>query len=214
MPVVGFLNTSSPEGSADLLSAFRRGLNDTGYIEGESLGVEYRWSENQIDRLPALAADLVRRQCAAIVAGGKWQLAAKAATTTIPIVSRRRGSRSISDLYQASTDRKATSPAFSSTRADLQSKQLELLREVVPNTGVIGVLVNPKSPRAVFLATNAQEAARALGLLDFHFERYERESFRQSLCDTCSTAGRRTPHHRRCAFHWAGGAPRRFDRPT
>jgi putative tryptophan/tyrosine transport system substrate-binding protein len=166
MPVVGFLRNSSLDGSAHLLSALRRGLNDGGHIEGQNLLVEYRWSDNRLDRLAALAADLVRRQCAVIVAGGNAAaLAAKAATATIPIVFAT-GEDPINIGLVPSLNRPEgnVTGIFFYSGADLQSKQLELLREVVPNTGVIGVLVNPKSPRAEFQATNAQEAARALGL--------------------------------------------------
>jgi hypothetical protein len=124
-PVIGFLRNSSLEGSAHLLSALRRGLNDAGYIEGQNLVTEYRWSENRLDRLPALADDLVRRQCALIIAGGN--AAALAANIRprprrFPSYSRLATIRSISASWQASTGREATSPAFSSTRAPTCSR--------------------------------------------------------------------------------------------
>jgi putative ABC transport system substrate-binding protein len=166
LPVIGFLRNSSLEGSAHLLSALRRGLNEAGYIEGQNLVTEYRWSGNRLDRLPALAADLVRRQCALIIAGGNAAaLAAKAATTTIPIVFAT-GDDPINIGLVASLNRPGgnVTGIFFYSGADLQSKQLELLREVVPSTGVKGVLVNPRSPQAESQARNAQVAARALGL--------------------------------------------------
>src|SRR5690348_17278734 len=88
MPVIGFLDTRSPDAMADRLRGFRRGLKDTGYVEGENVSIEYRWAENQMDRLPALAAELVRRRVALITTSGgpAVAFAAKAATTTIPIV--------------------------------------------------------------------------------------------------------------------------------
>ena len=86
MPVIGFLNSQSPEGYADRLRAFRQGLKEAGYIEGENVAIEFRWAENQRERLPALARELVRRQVAVITTAGLAEFAAKAATTTIPIV--------------------------------------------------------------------------------------------------------------------------------
>lgn len=164
MPVVGFIRNTSANASANLVAAFRRGLTEAGYIEGQNIAVEYRWAENQDERLPGLAADLVRRQCAVIIAGGNGAaLAVKAATATIPIVfstgddpmglglvaSLRRPEGNVTGIYFY-TD-------------VLESKQLDLLRETVPKATVIGVLVNPTSLASVAQARDAQAAARALG---------------------------------------------------
>jgi len=165
MPVIGFLRNSSPDGSANLLSALRRGLNEGGYIEGQNLLIEYRWSENR-DRLPELAADLVRRQRALIVASGIGAaLAAKAATPTIPIVFAT-GDDPIHVGLVASLNRPGgnLTGIFFNNGADVESKQVGLLREVLPNAVVMGVLVNPKGPQAGFQARNAQVAAQELGM--------------------------------------------------
>jgi putative ABC transport system substrate-binding protein len=166
IPVIGFLRNSSPDASTNLLAALRRGLNEAGYIEGQNLAIEYRWSDDRSDRLGALAADLVRRQCALIVAAGNAAaLAAKAATPTIPIVFAT-GDDPIQVGLVASLNRPGgnVTGIFFNTGADLESKQLELLREALPNAVVIGVLVHSKSPQAEFQAKNAQAAARALGM--------------------------------------------------
>src|SRR6516162_2379877 len=166
LPVIGFLRNSSPDASTNLLAALRRGLNEAGYIEGQNLAIEYRWSNNRSDRLGALAADLVRRQCALIVAAGNAAaLAAKAATPMIPIVFAT-GDDPIQVGLVASLNRPGGNATgiFFNTGADLESKQLELLREALPNAAVIGVQVHSKSPQAEFQAKNAQAAARALGM--------------------------------------------------
>src|SRR5262249_30853139 len=166
MPVVGFLRNSSPDASTNLLAALRRGLNEAGYIEGQNLAIEYRWSDDQSDRLGALAADLVRRQCALIVAAGNAAaLAAKAATPTIPMVFVT-GHDPIQDVLVASLNRRGGNVTgfFFNTGAALESKQLELLREALPNAAVIGVLVHSKSSQAESDIKNAQAAAQALGI--------------------------------------------------
>jgi putative ABC transport system substrate-binding protein len=166
MPVVGFLRSTSANASIDLVAALRRGLAEAGYTEGQNIAIEYRWAEGHNDRLPALAADLVRRQCALIVAGGDAAAhAAKTATTTVPIVF-----ATGEDPVKVGLVSRLNRPGGNITgisfynSADLESKQLELLREVVPKAAVIGVLVNPTMAAAQSQESEAQVAARALGL--------------------------------------------------
>jgi len=164
MPVIGFLRNSLPVGSGHLLSALRQGLNDGGYIEGQNALIEYRWSEDR-DQLTALAADLVRRQCTVIIAGGNAAAAAaKTATATIPIVFAT-GDDPIHVGLVASLNQPGSNVTgvYFYSGADLQSKQLGLLRELVPSAVLIGVLINPRSPQGESQARNAQVAARALG---------------------------------------------------
>jgi putative ABC transport system substrate-binding protein len=166
MPVIGLLSIPSLEGSADLLRAFRRGLKETGYVEGENVAIEYRWAENQIDRLPALAAELVRRRVAVLVANGGFpaSFAAKAATTTIPIVfiaaedPVRRGL--VASLARPGGN--LTGVNFLS--AELVPKRLELLRELVPAAAKVAVLVNPTGSTPEVTVKDAEAAARAIGL--------------------------------------------------
>ena len=161
---IGFLRSTSADASANLVEAFRRGLTEAGYIEGRNIAIEYRWAENQDERLPGLAADLVRHQCAVIVAGGNGAaLAAKAASTKIPIIFAT-GDDPIALGLVASLNRpegNVTGIFFYS--GVLESKQLELLREVAPKATQIGVLVNPTSRASVAQARDAQAATRALG---------------------------------------------------
>ena len=167
MPVVGFLNSQSPEGYAERLRGFRQGLKDTGYIEGENVAIEYRWAEAQIDRLPELAAELVRRQVAVIVAsvGPAPVLAAKAATTTTPIVfivpedPVRLGL--VASL--ARPDGNLTGVNFFTS--ELTAKRLGLLRELVPTAVRVAVLINPDNATTTETALrDLQSAARAMGV--------------------------------------------------
>jgi ABC-type uncharacterized transport system substrate-binding protein len=166
MPVIGFLSSASPQPFAHLVAAFHRGLNEVDYVEGRNVAIEYRWAENQYDRLPALAAELVRRPVAVIVTSGGDvpTYAAKAATTTIPIVFVA-GRDPVESGLVASLNRpggNATGVTIFST--DLVAKQLGLLREVLPNAAVFGVLINPSNPNAEQQMRAAQEAAVTLGI--------------------------------------------------
>jgi len=168
MPVIGFLNPTSLDAWTDrLLRGFRQGLKETGFVEGENVAIEYRWADNQIDRLPALAGDLVRRQVAVIVATGGMPspLAAKAATTTIPIVFNV-GDDPVKRGLVASLARPGgnlTGTNFFG--AELGAKRLELLRELVPAATRVAVLVNPADVANTETALrDVEAAARAMGL--------------------------------------------------
>jgi putative tryptophan/tyrosine transport system substrate-binding protein len=166
MPVVGFLHNESPDANAGWLRAFHQGLSQPGFVEGRNVTIEYRWAESQYDRLPALAADLVRRQVRVIVAGATQSaVAAKAATTTIPIVFRT-GSDPVALGLVASLNRPGGNvTGVSLLNLELMPKRLELLRELVP-TASVALLVNPNPGGAVPESQSnvAQAAARTLGL--------------------------------------------------
>src|SRR5262245_58631090 len=167
MPVVGFLNYQSPDTIADLLRAFRQGLKETGYVEGDNVAIAYRWAENQIDRLPALAADLVRRQVAVIVTGGgpAAAFAAKAATTTIPVAFTIN-----EDPVQLGLVASLARPGGNVTginffNAELVSKRLEFLRELVPGANRVAVVVNSANATTMkSTLRDVEPAARAFGL--------------------------------------------------
>ena len=165
MLVIGFLRNTLPEDSAYLLTAFRQGLTGVGYVEGQNVAIEYRWAENRFERLQELAADLVRRQCAVIVAGGNAPArAAMAATATIPIVFAS-GDDPVKLGFVASLNRPSANVTGVTFYAGvLVAKQLELLREVVPKAAVVSMLVNPSSPAADDQIRDAKAAARAIGL--------------------------------------------------
>jgi putative ABC transport system substrate-binding protein len=164
MPVIGFLHNASSGAWAPFMTAFRNGLKEAGYVEGQSVAIEYRWAENRIDRLPALAADLVRRRVAVIVGNTEGALAVKAATTTIPIVFTVGGDPVklglVANLNRPSGN--ITGVNWFSTE-QLASKQLELLHELIPQATVIGCLVEPSHPGAANELMDLREAARNLG---------------------------------------------------
>ena len=164
MPVIGFLNGGSSWEYAQMADAFRKGLGEIGYIEGRNVWIEYRWAEGRYERLPALAADLVRRQVSVIAANTPASPIAKAATTSIPIV------------FLTSTDPVAAGLVASLNRpggnltgvallnVDIGSKRLELLHELVPAASVVALLSNPTNPNSERQSKDMQAAARSLGL--------------------------------------------------
>ena len=165
MPVIGFLRPSPPESVAHLLPAFRAGLKEIGFVEGQNVAIEYRWAEGRYDRLPALAADLVRSRVTMLVAAGTpAALAAKAATTTIPIVF-----VVVEDPAKLGLVVSLNRPGGNATGvnffvAELGSKQLGLLHELVPTAARVGLLVNPSSPPTEPVTRDVTAAASAMGL--------------------------------------------------
>jgi ABC-type uncharacterized transport system substrate-binding protein len=166
MPVIGFMSSLSASGKASIMTAFRRGLGDAGFTKGRNVAIEYRWAESQYERLPELAADLTRRQVAVIaaVSGTPAALAAKAATTTIPIVF-----AIASDPVDAGLVGSLNRPGGNITGATfftalLGEKRVGLLRELVPKATTIALLVNPDNRVGVVDGTNAQATAHAIGL--------------------------------------------------
>src|SRR6516225_384888 len=164
LPVIGFLSSGSPNAYAHLLTAFRRGLNETDYVEHRNVGIEYRWAEGQADRLPALANELVRARVAVICAGSPpAALAAKAATTTLPIVF-----TSGDDPVKLGLVMSFSRPGGNLTGVALlidvlSGKRLGLLREILPAATLIAVLLNPSWPTSDTQLNDVQEAARAAG---------------------------------------------------
>jgi len=164
MPVIGFLSSRSPAESSHLVAAFRAGLQAGGYVEGQNVAIEYRWAEGQYDRLPALAVDLVRRGVAvlATTGGEPSALAAKAATSTIPIVFTVGG-----DPVKIGLVASLNRPGGNATGVSLlttvpEAKRLGLLHELVPNAALIGVLINPNYQGAEAQSREVQDAARAI----------------------------------------------------
>ena len=164
MPVIGFLNSASPVTFAHVVAGFRRGLAEAGYVEHRNVGIDYRWAEGQVDRLPALASELVRAQVAVICAGSPpAALAAKAATTTIPIVF-----TSGDDPVKLGLVKSYSRPSGNLTGVALlidvlSGKRLGLLREIVPGATLIAVLLNPSWPTFDTQLNDVEEAARAVG---------------------------------------------------
>jgi putative ABC transport system substrate-binding protein len=164
MPVIGYLNFASPGPRAAVTAAFLQGLGETGYVEGQNLAIEYRWAEGRYDRLPGLATDLVGLKVDVIVAAGPFPaIAAKSATSTIPIVFGA-GDAVGSGLVASLARPGGNLTGVSMMGGELQPKRLELLSDLVPEAGLIALLVNPNNPNAEGTIRNMEEAALAKGV--------------------------------------------------
>ena len=165
MPVIGYLSFGSPESDAPRLTGLRRGLNETGYVEGRNFVIEYRWAGNQVDRLPALAADLVQLQVTVIVAAGvPPALAAKAATTRIPIVFSVAADPVQLGLVASLNRPGGNLTGYNGFVGELGAKGLALLHELVPSTATIGFLENLNNPLFELTTRDVLAAAPVLGL--------------------------------------------------
>ena len=166
MPVIGYLSNESPQADTDRAAGFRKGLSETGFLEGQNVAVEYRWAEGDYARLPELAADLVRRQVTVIAAigGSATAVAAKRATSTIPVVFNM-GADPIKLGLVSSFNRPGTNmTGILTLSTELAGKRLQLLKELLPSATVFTLLVNPSNPAHEPEARVAQEAAQSLGV--------------------------------------------------
>jgi len=164
IPVIGFLNSSSASAYEARADAFRQGLAETGYVEGRTVAIEYRWANNQTNLLPAMADDLVRRKVAVIIANGPAAFPAKTATTTIPIVFTAGFDPVQLGLVTSLNRPGGNLTGISILNEELGPKRLELLRDLVPKAVLVGLLVNPTNPSATTLSRAIQAAAGAFGL--------------------------------------------------
>jgi putative ABC transport system substrate-binding protein len=163
MPVIGFLRSTTGADSTPLVSAFRQGLKETGYVEGQNVTIEYRWGEGRQDRLPALVVDLISRKVAVVVGNHNAALAAKSATITVPVVVVT-GADPVRDGLVASLNRPGGNvTGVSFLTIELGAKRLDLLRQLVPNAATIAMLVYPDTPDTEAERRQVQAAAQAIG---------------------------------------------------
>jgi len=164
MPVIGFLNGASSWEYAQMAAAFRKGLSETGFVEGRNVWIEYRWAEGRYERLPALAADLVRRQVSVIAANTPASPIAKAATTSIPIVFLTSADPVAAGLVASLNRPGGNLTGVAVLNVEVGPKRLELLHEAVPAASVVALLINPINPNSERQSKDMQAAARSLGL--------------------------------------------------
>jgi ABC-type uncharacterized transport system substrate-binding protein len=164
MPVIGFLNAGAPDGYAPMVAAFRQGLEETGYVEAQNVGIEYHWANGQYDRFPAIAADLIRRQVAVIVTNSPGVATIRAATTTIPIVFTTSGDPVKLGWVAALNRPGGNITGVTQLNVEVGPKRLELMHQLVPTATTIAVLLNPTYPSAETELSDMQAAARTLGL--------------------------------------------------
>ena len=205
IPVIGFLDPRSPEGVLNRLRGLREGLKETGFVEGENVTVEYRWAENQVDRLPELAADLVRRQAALIIASGgrAATLAAKAATTTIPVVFLTSEDPVRLGLVASLARPGGNLTGINFLNTELATKRLELLRELVPAAKRVAVLVNPVDTANTDSTLKAGRSGYRVANPDTQCQHEPRDR-----CSFCSNRSRSARRHFRWSnsFFWPSGA--------
>jgi len=214
MAVVGFLCSGSPDSDAYRVTGFQHGLNELGYVEGRNVAIEYRWAENQYDRLPALATDLVGRKVNAIVAAGGTAaaLAAKAATTAIPVVFAI-GADPVKMGLVASLNRPGGNVTGVSFLINaLGAKRLELMHELVPSVSRVAVVANPTNPNSVLDTKDVQAAARALGLQVEVLSAKSESDFETVFTTLVHPAGRCPHREPRCDVHQRPRTPCRAGR--
>jgi putative ABC transport system substrate-binding protein len=164
MPVIGFLNGASPAGYAPMVAAFREGLKETGYVEGQNAAIEYRWANGQYDRVPSMAAEVVRRKVAVIVANTPGVLAVKAAITTVPIVFTTSGDPVQLGLVVSMSRPGGNVTGVTQLAVEVMLKRLELAHELVPTVTIIALLVNPTNSSTETQLKDLLAAARTLGV--------------------------------------------------
>jgi ABC transporter substrate binding protein len=212
MPVIGFLNGASPGEWTRFLTAFRGGLRESGFTEGQNVAIEFRWAEGRYDRLPALAADLVNRRVAVLVAtaGTTTAVAAKAATSTIPTVFSTGGDPVKEGLVASISRPGGNRTGVSVLTTALAPKRLEILREVVPKASVIGVLLNPNNASTQPQLEDVEKAARVIDQQVRILRASSETRFRAGVCYHGTNAYRRADSWRRSILWQQTRSARRF----